>query len=180
MRQNSAACARAHAEHGNTVVARREQVGRKIEGFTRDSACKGHSRVEVDRTRGNCRRAATNRTVVLAAIIAPVGGRDGALIGPRKSVTKADIVNKIAEETGLTKVETKTVVEGMFQFIIDTVATGERIELRGFGVFNSKSRKPRMARNPKTGEEVPLDKRFVPVFKPSPEFTSKVNDSLLD
>jgi nucleoid DNA-binding protein len=97
-----------------------------------------------------------------------------------KSVTKADIVNKIAEDIGLTKVETKTVVEGVFQFIIDTVASGERIELRGFGVFNNKARKPRMARNPKTGEEVPLEKRFVPVFKPSPEFTSKVNTSLLD
>ena len=97
-----------------------------------------------------------------------------------KSVTKEDIVNKIAEDIGLTKVETKTVVEGVFQFIIDTVARGERIELRGFGVFNNKSRKPRMARNPKTGEEVPLEKRFVPVFKPSPEFTSKVNTALLD
>lgn len=97
-----------------------------------------------------------------------------------KSITKADLVNEISEATGLTKIETKAVVDGVFQTVIQNVADGNRIELRGFGVFNNKSRKPRMARNPKTGELVPLDKRFVPVFKPSPEFTQKVNNSLKD
>lgn len=97
-----------------------------------------------------------------------------------KSKTKADIVNEISAATGLTKIETKAVVDGVFQSIINSVAAGERIELRGFGVFNNKSRKPRMARNPKTGDLVPLDKRYVPVFKPSPEFTQKVNESLKD
>jgi len=93
-------------------------------------------------------------------------------------MTKADIVNEIATATGLTKIETKAVVDGVFNSIVNSVAEGKRIELRGFGVFNNKSRKPRMARNPKTGELVPLDKRWVPVFKPSPDFTSKVNTSL--
>jgi len=97
-----------------------------------------------------------------------------------KSKTKADIVNEISAATGLTKIETKAVVDGVFQSVINSVASGERIELRGFGVFNNKSRKPRMARNPKTGDLVPLDKRYVPVFKPSPEFTTKVNESLKD
>lgn len=96
------------------------------------------------------------------------------------SVTKADLVNDISEATGLTKIETKAVVDGVFQTIIDNVAKGNRIELRGFGVFNNKERKPRMARNPKTGDLVPLDKRHVPVFKPSPDFTKRVNDSLKD
>lgn len=93
-------------------------------------------------------------------------------------MTKADIVDEIAKATGLTKIETKSVVDGVFASIIASIADGKRIELRGFGVFKSKSRKPRMARNPKTGDLVPLDKRFVPVFKPSPEFLSKVNESL--
>ncbi len=93
-------------------------------------------------------------------------------------MTKADIVDEIAKATGLTKIETKSVVDGVFSSIINAIAEGKRIELRGFGVFKQKSRKPRMARNPKTGDLVPLEKRFVPVFKPSPEFLTKVNDNM--
>lgn len=93
-------------------------------------------------------------------------------------MTKADIVDEIAKAVGLTKIETKAVVDGVFTSIITAIAGGKRIELRGFGVFKHKSRKPRMARNPKTGELVPLEKRYVPVFKPSPEFLSKVNDAM--
>lgn len=93
-------------------------------------------------------------------------------------MTKADIVDEIAKATGLTKIETKMVVDGVFQCIINSIATGKKIELRGFGVFKHKGRKPRMARNPKTGDLVPLEKRFVPIFKPSPDFLEKVNESL--
>ena len=94
------------------------------------------------------------------------------------NITKADIVDEIAKNTGLTKIETKAVVEGVLSTIMEAVSNGKRIELRGFGVFKSKERKPRIARNPKTGEEVPLEKRVVPIFKPSPEFLKKVNDNL--
>ncbi len=93
-------------------------------------------------------------------------------------MTKADIVDEIAKATGLTKIETKSVVDGVFLSIVNAISEGKRIELRGFGVFKQKSRKPRMARNPKTGELVPLEKRFVPVFKPSPEFLNKVNENM--
>lgn len=94
------------------------------------------------------------------------------------SVTKADLVDEISRSTGLTKVETKAVIDSLFTSVIGALADGNRIELRGFGVFKTKSRKPRMARNPKTGELVPLETRYVPIFKPSPEFTDKVNESL--
>ncbi|MCO5251572.1 MAG: integration host factor subunit beta [Candidatus Kapabacteria bacterium] len=93
-------------------------------------------------------------------------------------MTKADIVDEIARATGLTKIETKAVVDGVFASIIKAIADGRRIELRGFGVFKHKSRKPRMARNPKTGELVPLDKRYVPIFKPSPDFLNRVNEAM--
>ncbi len=95
-----------------------------------------------------------------------------------RSVTKADLVDEISKSTGLTKVETKAVIDGLFVSVISAISSGKRIELRGFGVFKSKSRKPRMARNPKTGELVPLEKRFVPLFKPSPEFLNKVDSAL--
>lgn len=93
-------------------------------------------------------------------------------------MTKADIVDEIAKATGLTKIETKAVVDGVFGSIKNAIASGKRIELRGFGVFKYKSRKPRMARNPKTGDLVPLEKRYVPVFKPSPEFLNQVNTAM--
>ncbi len=93
-------------------------------------------------------------------------------------MTKADIVDEIAKSTGLTKIETKSVVDGVLASIMKAISEGKRIELRGFGVFKSKSRKPRMARNPKTGELVPLEKRYVPVFKPSPDFLTRVNEMM--
>ncbi len=94
------------------------------------------------------------------------------------AMTKADIVNQIAETTGLTKVETKAVVEGVFDVIMDALATGKRIELRKFGVFSVKGRKSRLARNPRTGEPVPLDNRHVPIFKASPEFQERVDQEM--
>lgn len=94
------------------------------------------------------------------------------------NVTKSDIVDKIAAQTGLTKFETKAVVDGLLVSIIDALAAGKRIELRGFGVFSVKSRKPRMARNPRTGDPVPLEERFIPTFKVSSEFQDKVHNTL--
>ncbi len=99
--------------------------------------------------------------------------REGSL-----NVTKADIVDKISTQTGLTKFETKAVVDGLLLSIIDALAEGKRIELRGFGVFSVKSRKPRMARNPRTGDPVPLEERFIPTFKVSSEFQEKVHGTL--
>lgn len=94
------------------------------------------------------------------------------------NVTKADIVDKIANETGLTKLETKAVVDGLLVSIIEALSEGKRIELRGFGVFSVRSRKPRMARNPRTGDPVPLEEKFIPSFKVSSEFQDKVHERL--
>ena len=94
------------------------------------------------------------------------------------TTTKADIVNNISKTTGISKVETKAVVEGVIASLIEAVTAGNKVELRGFGVFYSKRRKPRQARNPKTGATVELGERFVPLFKPSTDFTQKVNENL--
>jgi integration host factor subunit beta len=90
-------------------------------------------------------------------------------------MTKADIVEQISNQTGLSKVQTKAVFEGVLSSIMGILASGGRIELRGFGVFSVKSRKSRMARNPRTGTPVALDKRYVPVFKASPDFQEHVD-----
>jgi len=94
-------------------------------------------------------------------------------------MTRADIANKIALATGLSKVETETVVEGFIICVIDALKNSETIEIRGFGTFKVKERKPRIARNPKSGEKVELGKRYVPIFKVSKEFKKTVNDSLI-
>jgi DNA-binding protein HU-beta len=94
-------------------------------------------------------------------------------------MTRADIAAKIANATGLSKVETETVVEGFILCIIDALKEQENIEIRGFGTFKVKERQPRSARNPKTGEKVELGRRFVPMFKVSKEFKKAVNEALL-
>jgi nucleoid DNA-binding protein len=93
-------------------------------------------------------------------------------------MTRAGIVLDITNNTKLTQVEIKSIVDGVFESIISAIAMGKRIELRGFGVFNHKTLKPRKARNPKTGESVALGKRHVPYFKASPEFRKAVNEAL--
>ena len=93
-------------------------------------------------------------------------------------MTKANIVDVIASATGLTKVETEAVVDGFIQTVISALKEGKNIEIRGFGSFKVKRRKGRMARNPRTGEQVQVDEHFVPVFKVSKELKSTVNSNL--
>ena len=96
-----------------------------------------------------------------------------------KNITKADIVDTIAKATGITKLDTKAVLEGVLSSIIDAIANGNKVEIRGFGVFHSKKRKARLARNPKNGQLVQLNERYVPLFKSSSEFAKKINTILL-
>ena len=73
------------------------------------------------------------------------------------TTTKADLVNVIAHKTGLTKNETESVVDSLFESIIDSLKAGKRIEIRGFGSFNIRYKNLRQARNPRTGEKVTVD-----------------------
>jgi DNA-binding protein HU-beta len=93
-------------------------------------------------------------------------------------VTKADIVDKIASATGLTKVETEAVVHGFITTVIEAMRDGRNIEIRGFGSFIVKKRKGRVARNPRTGAQVMVDEHFVPTFKVSKEMKQIVNENL--
>ena len=91
-------------------------------------------------------------------------------------MTKQEIVDIVSDATGLTKVETETVMNGIMGTIIDSLSNNERVELRGFGTFGIKHRMPKKARNPGTDEAVYLPERFVPTFKPSKLMRSRVND----
>ncbi len=82
-------------------------------------------------------------------------------------MTKKDIVLKIAEqEKDLTQIEIKRIVQKTLDEIISSLEKGQTVELRNFGVFKVKSRRGRMGRNPRTGEEVPVPAKKVAVFKP--------------
>ncbi|MGK0498821.1 MAG: integration host factor subunit beta [Oceanicoccus sp.] len=94
-------------------------------------------------------------------------------------MTKSELIERIASrqtQLSLKDVElaVKTVIEQMSQ----TLATGERIEIRGFGSFSLHYREPRLGRNPKTGETVELSGKYVPHFKPGKEMRERVNESL--
>ncbi len=93
-------------------------------------------------------------------------------------MTKADIVDRIATGTGLTKVDTEAVVDGFILTVIDALKEGKNIEIRGFGSFKVKKRKGRVARNPRTGQQVMVDEHWVPIFKVSKEVKQAVNENL--
>jgi len=93
-------------------------------------------------------------------------------------MTKADIVEKVAHGTGLTKIETEAIIEGFLNTVIQALKEGNGIEIRGFGSYKVRKRNSRNARNPKTGEKVYVEEHFVPVFKFSRDFKDAVNKSL--
>lgn len=99
-------------------------------------------------------------------------------IQPLPIVTKADIIENIANGTGLTKIETEAVVNGFIATVIDAVLRGEKVELRGFGSFRPQHRAPRIARNPRTKEIVEIDARYVPAFKASKDFRNAVDEAM--
>ncbi len=89
-------------------------------------------------------------------------------------MTKADLVEIVAGKTGLTRSDVAAVVDEFLESVKKTLENGNNIEIRGFGTFKIKARKARKARNPRTGEEVPVPDRKVPVFKPSNEFKALI------
>jgi len=90
------------------------------------------------------------------------------------AATKQDLIASTARATGLTQAEARVVIDEFFELFAEELERGRVIEMRGFGTFYTKERKPRPARNPKTGEVVPLSKRVVPLFKFSGELRKKV------
>ena len=91
-------------------------------------------------------------------------------------MTKADLVKIISENTGIILKNVAVVVDAFLQAIKDSLIKGNHIEIRGFGTYKLKTRKPRVGRNPKTDEKVPVPERTVPTFKFSREFKNSVLD----
>ena len=90
------------------------------------------------------------------------------------ALTKADMVDYLFEQIGLTKPEAKDVVELFFEEIRVALERGEPVKLSGFGNFDLREKRERPGRNPKTGEEIPITARRVVTFHPGQKLSSQV------
>ena len=85
---------------------------------------------------------------------------------------KLDIINEVVNKTGITKTKAELAVETVFESMKKALAGGERIELRGFGVFNVRPRKTGIGRNPRTGQQVNIPPGKAVRFRPGKELQS--------
>jgi integration host factor subunit beta len=94
-------------------------------------------------------------------------------------MTKSELIEIIAaRQTQLSVKDVELAVKTLIEQMSETLASGERIEIRGFGSFSLHYRAPRIGRNPKTGESVGLAGKYVPHFKPGKELRDRVNKGL--
>ena len=89
-------------------------------------------------------------------------------------MTKKDLARAIAEEMGLTQIQVKEIIQRVFMGIMETLLHEGRLELRNFGVFEVKKRRPRKARNPRTGQAVEVPAKLVVTFRPGREMEERV------
>lgn len=95
------------------------------------------------------------------------------------SMTKSELIERIAaRQTQLSIKDVELAVKTILEDMSEMLANGGRIEIRGFGSFSLHFRAPRTGRNPKTGESVDLQGKYVPHFKPGKELRDRVNESL--
>jgi integration host factor subunit beta len=93
------------------------------------------------------------------------------------TLTKADLIEEVLRVTEVPRRDSETIVETIFDSIIQSLQKGEKIEIRGFGSFRTRQRRGRVGRNPKTGEKVEVPAKKIPFFKPSKELKDFVNNS---
>ena len=95
-------------------------------------------------------------------------------------MTKSELIESLVrKQSQLGYRDVELAVKTMLEHMGQTLATGERIEIRGFGSFSLHYRAPRIGRNPKTGESVGLSGKYVPHFKPGKELRDRANESLV-
>ena len=93
------------------------------------------------------------------------------------NMTKADLIDEVSRLAELTRKDSEVIVETIFDSVVRSLRAGDKIEIRGFGSFRTRQRKPRVGRNPKTGERVEVPAKKIPFFKPSKELKDLVNET---
>jgi len=91
------------------------------------------------------------------------------------TLTRADLTESVYEEVGLSRNESADLVETVLDEISDSLVAGDNVKISSFGSFLVRQKNGRMGRNPKTGEEVPIDPRRVIVFRPSQVMKDEIN-----
>lgn len=92
-------------------------------------------------------------------------------------MTKADVINEIAEKTGIDKADVQSTIEAFFTVVKSSMSEGENIYVRGFGSFVNKKRAKKIARNISKNTAIVIDEHYVPSFKPSKVFVEKIKNS---
>jgi integration host factor subunit beta len=92
-------------------------------------------------------------------------------------MTKAELIEEVSRLAELTRKDSEVIVETIFDSVVRALRSGDKIEIRGFGSFRTRQRKPRVGRNPKTGERVEVPAKKSPFFKPSKELKDMVNSA---
>lgn len=92
-------------------------------------------------------------------------------------MTKADVINEIADKTGIDKADVQASVEAFFTVVKNNMAKGENVYVRGFGSFVNKKRAKKIARNISKNTAIVIDEHFIPSFKPSKIFIEKIKNS---
>jgi integration host factor subunit beta len=91
-------------------------------------------------------------------------------------MTRSELITALAASNPhLSQEHVERIVQAVFDGITDALAQGQRVELRGFGVFSVKQRRARVGRNPRTGEDVPVDAKAVPYFRTSKDMHARLN-----
>ena len=90
-------------------------------------------------------------------------------------MTKKELIKKIAEEQVISQKQASAIVDSVFDSIVAAVAAGDKVNIPGFGTFESKTRAARTGRNPRTKEAVEIPASTVPSFKAGKAFKEKVN-----
>ena len=91
-------------------------------------------------------------------------------------MTKAELVERVANQINLTKKQTEVVVNTVFSSITESLSEGKKVELRGFGSFRIRQRNARIGRNPKSGQKVEVPSKKVPFFKAGKELRQLVDN----
>lgn len=92
-------------------------------------------------------------------------------------MTKADVINEIADKTGIDRLDVQASVEAFFSVVKNSMADGENIYVRGFGSFINKKRAKKIARNISKNTAMVIDEHYIPSFKPSKVFIEKIKTS---
>ncbi|MCB9026239.1 MAG: integration host factor subunit beta [Bdellovibrionaceae bacterium] len=90
-------------------------------------------------------------------------------------MTKADLINIISEKAGITRVKAETVVNTIFDSMIEALMRDDRIEIRGFGSFVNRDYEAYQGRNPRTGEIIDVKQKKLPFFKVGKELKDEIN-----